>query len=137
MKLCEEGVIKPYRESNGRGTNRLFDFKNLIEIGIAEQLYSIQSNNSASKIAVEAFSKLNDKDKIYIALSSAAVRGTKDINDKFYISQPCGPSKSAKTTSRDTMSTARFRVRNRAYFSWMSRKFQSLYGVFLITTGTN
>ncbi len=41
MKLCEQGVIRPYREATGTGSNRLFDWYNLFEIGIWRELFAL------------------------------------------------------------------------------------------------
>lgn len=86
MKLCESGTIKPFQESQGQGTTRLFDFKNLIEIAICEQLHRLGAHSFIYKVAVDGFNKFNKEGKDHLALSADIGRSTTDKTEKFYIS---------------------------------------------------
>ena len=86
MKLCESGTIKPFQESQGQGTTRLFDFKNMVEIGICEQLHRLGAHSFIYKVAVDGFNRFFAKDKVYLALSSDIGRAKDDTSEKFYVS---------------------------------------------------
>lgn len=86
MKLCESGTIKPFQESQGQGTTRLFDFKNMVEIGICEQLHRLGAHSFIYKVAVDGFNRFFAEDKVYLALSSDIGRAKDDATEKFYVS---------------------------------------------------
>lgn len=42
--FCERGVVIPFKDSSGQGSQRLFSFDNLVEIMIAEQMWRFKMN---------------------------------------------------------------------------------------------
>lgn len=54
MKLCEHQVVVPCRESTGAGSNRLFDWYNLLEIAVWRELHSLSINAPTAALFLKA-----------------------------------------------------------------------------------
>lgn len=85
MKIAES-IIRPYREAEGTGSSRLFDFENLVEIGIWKQLHSYGVKEAVIKIVMrlyrEQISKCSESisENGYLAVN-ADIGGASDSPD--------------------------------------------------------
>ncbi|MBG0789659.1 MAG: hypothetical protein H0S80_04085 [Desulfovibrionaceae bacterium] len=86
MKLCEKGTIKPWQDSTGQGTTRLFDFKNLVEIAVCEQLHHFHVHSLVYDFAMRALNDLEffDPNKRYLVLTASAGRALGQ-NEKMFL----------------------------------------------------
>jgi|GEM_PF-3527105 len=55
VKICERGMIESFVAAGGRGRPRLFDFNNLVEIGIWKELNALQIPQPVISIAIGRF----------------------------------------------------------------------------------
>jgi hypothetical protein len=90
MRIADT-IIRPYREAEGTGSNRLFDFENLVEIGIWQQLHSYGMKEGIIKIVMSLYrEQLSTRGDDahghgYLAVN-VAIGGASDSPDgKYYI----------------------------------------------------
>lgn len=84
MKICETGVILPFRDARGVGSNRLFDGENLLHIGIWRELSALGIDNRSIREVLNLVRQEQDELEEHqdYLLYSKLVGGTTDPTEQ-------------------------------------------------------